>query len=502
MVEKPEYKEKIDTWVEAHRDEMLEDLKKLIRIPSVKGAPGEGMPYGEMPAKAILAMQDMMEDYGFRTSNYGMRCIAGDLDAEGEKTLDILAHLDVVPVSDSWTKTKPFEPLVEGDRIYGRGTSDDKGPAIAALYAMRCVRELGLNLKNGVRLICGSDEECGSDDLRYYYRQEKEALYTFSPDADYPLIHIEKGRLKKRFHAAGSLSGAAEEGKKQDAGLPVSTEEGKKPGGIFLRRIHAGDTSNIVPGTGILVLSGVQGNEPGEAAKKAQLLTGGTYSWETDGEICVVTAKGESAHAASPETGINAATMILSFLSCLNVEPDSGTRILDRIGTLWPHGMSGGEGLGVSCSDQESGALTISLDILNYEVSEDGSSFCLEGTFDCRAPLCCNDRNLTDRIRARLEEAGLQMEEGGMIPAHYVSADSELVRKLLESYELYFGKKGKPVAIGGGTYVHNLERGVAFGCAVPEVDNCMHGDDEFMEIPMLLKSTKIFADAILRLCGG
>ena len=89
-----------------------------------------------------------------------------------------------------------------------------------------------------------------------------------------------------------------------------------------------------------------------------------------------------------------------------------------------------------------------------------------------------------------------------MTPGHYVSADSELVRKLLESYELYFGKKGTPVAIGGGTYVHELERGVAFGCAVPEVDNRMHGDDEFMEIPMLVRSTKIFADAIMRLCGA
>lgn len=93
------------------------------------------------------------------------------------------------------------------------------------------------------------------------------------------------------------------------------------------------------------------------------------------------------------------------------------------------------------------------------------------------------------------------MKDQPMVPAHYVSADSELVVKLLESYELYFGKKGKPVAIGGGTYVHELKRGVAFGCAVPEVDNRMHGDDEFMEIPMLMKSTKILADAILRLCG-
>ena len=156
----PEYKEQIDKWVDDHTEQMLEDLKTLIRIPSVTGEPKSGMPYGEMPAKAVRAMQDMMERYGFRTTNYENYCVAGDLDAAGEKALDILSHLDVVPVSDNWKKTKPFEPLVEGDRIYGRGTSDDKGPSIAALYALRCVRELGLELKKGVRLLCGSDDLC------------------------------------------------------------------------------------------------------------------------------------------------------------------------------------------------------------------------------------------------------------------------------------------------------------------------------------------------------
>ena len=54
-------------------------------------------------------------------------------------------------------------------KIYGRGTADDKGPAIAALYAMRAVKELGIPVKKNVRLILGTDEECGSSDIRHYY---------------------------------------------------------------------------------------------------------------------------------------------------------------------------------------------------------------------------------------------------------------------------------------------------------------------------------------------
>ena len=96
---------------------------------------------------------------------------------------------------------------------------------------------------------------------------------------------------------------------------------------------------------------------------------------------------------------------------------------------------------------------------------------------------------------------GFAIEEGKMIAPHYVPADSELVQKLLTSYEVYRGVNGEAQSTGGGTYVHDLERGVAFGCMVPEVDNHMHGDDEFMVIDMLLMSAKIFADAIVRICG-
>ena len=507
----PQYKEKIDTWVEEHTQQMLEDLKTLIRIPSFRGEPAEGMPYGEMPAKAVRAMQELMEKYGLRTTNYDNYCVTGDLEGEEEKTLDILAHLDVVPVSDRWTKTAPFEPLIEGNRIYGRGSSDDKGPAIAALYAMRCVNELALGLKKGVRLICGSDEECGSGDMKYYYGKEEEALYTFSPDADYPLINIEKGRLGRSFSAQGSLAETdPDDSKRVDncgsqtgniSKLKNNISKQKGDSSIHVRRISAGHTTNIVPGEGTLVLSCIPEEKLRPASDAAAQATGGTFTWEKKGDETVVTAKGCSAHASSPELGINSITMILELIAGLGMEEDPGAEMLLGLRRLWPHGDVRGESLGIACRDEVSGELTMSLDILNYEVSEDGSSFRISGYFDCRAPICCDDGKYAQVIRQRLKEEGFELQEGEVIGSHYVSADSELVKKLLESYELYFGKKGEPFAIGGGTYVHELKRGVAFGCAVPEVDNRMHGDDEFMEISMLVRSTKIMADAIMRLCG-
>ncbi|MFR4578452.1 MAG: M20/M25/M40 family metallo-hydrolase [Clostridium fessum] len=91
--------------------------------------------------------------------------------------------------------TQPFEPIVKDGKLYGRGTADDKGPAVAALYAMRAVKELGIPVTKNVRLILGTDEECGSSDIEHYYKVEKEAPMTFSPDASFPVINIEKGRF-------------------------------------------------------------------------------------------------------------------------------------------------------------------------------------------------------------------------------------------------------------------------------------------------------------------
>lgn len=136
--------------------------------------------------------------YGFAVTNYDNYAIAADFNQE-EKGLDILAHLDVVPAGEGWQETDPFTPLIKEGKMFGRGTADDKGPAIAAIYAMRAVKELGYPLKKNVRLVLGSDEECGSSDLEYYYKKEVEAPCTFSPDAEFPVINIEKGGMRGHF---------------------------------------------------------------------------------------------------------------------------------------------------------------------------------------------------------------------------------------------------------------------------------------------------------------
>lgn len=461
---------RIEEFIDSHTEEMLEDLKTLVRIQSMRGDAKPQKPYGEGPAAALEAAREMMEKYGFRTTNYDNYVVTGDFNGK-EKQLDILAHLDVVPVTPDWTVTDPFEPKIVDGKIYGRGTADDKGPAIAALYAMRAIRECGLDLEKNVRLILGSDEECGSSDLEHYYQIEREAPMSFTPDADFPVINIEKGRLEKKFTAEFS---------------PCEKEP-------TLLAFHGGDKVNVVPASAWAVVAGLSGDEVRAEIEKDT--TGVSFAAEKTEQGLKISAKGLAAHASTPDAGKNAVCALLALIARLPLAKGPLASALRSVSELFPFGENDGTALGVAMEDEISGALTVNLGILDF----DGRT--LTGDFDSRVPICGGDENVTEVIRRKMEQANLKMEGGSMTPPHHVPAEGELVQNLLASYERYTGIKGEPRAIGGGTYVHELERGVAFGCMSDDVDNHMHGDDEFMCIDVLVMSAKIFADAICRLCG-
>lgn len=465
------YRELIDAYIDSKKEEMIQDMMTLVRIDSQRGEAKPGMPFGEGPAKALAKAEEIMASYGLTTKNYDNYVVTGDF-GPGEKELDILAHLDVVPVTEDWTVTQPFDPVVVDGKVYGRGTVDDKGPAIAALYAIRAVKDLGLPISKSIRLILGSDEECGSSDLEHYYGIEKEAPCTFTPDGEFPVINLEKGRLAKVFKASFQAEDA----------LPKVIS------------LQSGDKVNVVPGKGSAVFAGLDEAVLKEACEKAANETGVNFTVEKEGDYLKVLVKGMAAHASTPEMGNNALTALLYLVTILPLAESEGQKRLAGTAKLFPHKDFGGEALHVAMADEISGALTMNLGVLKYTETS------LEGEFDSRAPLCANDDNLTAVVRKAFADCGIEMEEGNMTAAHHVAADSPFVATLLESYERYTGIKGEPLAIGGGTYVHELERGVAFGCMVEGSDNHMHGDDEFMEVDSLLMSAKIFADVIMKLC--
>lgn len=462
--------QKVIEWIDAHKQDLLEDIKALCAIPSVKAEPLEGKPYGEESYRALNLAIDMASKYGFTTRNYDNYVGCADFDTALPRTLDILAHTDVVPAGEGWTVTEPFHIIEKDGRLYGRGTSDDKGPMLCALYAMRALKECKVPMKKGVRLIMGSDEETGSSDIEHYYALEPEAEMTFSPDAEFPLINIEKGQFR------GIISQKYEESLE----LPR------------VLSLDAGVAFNAVPQKAVIHFEGLD-MEAAKAdmeavAKECQVEVSVTGEQE-------ITIIGESAHASTPELGKNAGLAAMILVSRLPLANSTCLDLVKKIPQLFPYGVTDGSGIGIKMCDEESHDLTCTLDL--YHVDPTGMEF----TFDARVPVMGTKENCQDVAQEKIEAAGFAFDTPGMIPPHRVAGDSDFVQTLLGSYERMTGLKGECLAIGGGTYVHELKNGVAFGAILPDVDTHMHGADEFMDIDNIMIAAKVFADAIWELCG-
>lgn len=465
-------REDISIYIDEHFDEMVDRLKELISIPSKESESADGMPFGRYVGEALTYARSLMDEYGFITTNYDNYAVTADID-EKRYGLDILAHLDVVSEGEGWTVCRPFEPIVKDGRIYGRGAADDKGPAIAALFAMRAVKDLQIPLKKGVRLILGTDEESGGADLDYYYAREKEAEMSFTPDAEFPVVNTEKGRLSSKINKKVSLDRT----------------------GTSVISFNSGLVTNVVPSKASALISNIKKQDIADRLSEAVSDKDISVNVVEEGSDCRINVEGIGGHAAFPELSKNALTAMLSIIAKLPLDDNEGNRLIKGIAGLFPYSDYYGRSLGISMSDEVSGKLTISLNLLKFENGD------FEAVFDCRAALCANDDNLTAVIASRLDALGVSMQNKTMVKPHHVPADSFFVKTLLDVYEDYFGEKGEAHSTGGGTYVHDLKNGVAFGCEIQGVDNHMHGPDEFMELEILKKSAKIFAEAIIRLCA-
>ena len=461
---------RIVSWMEDHRDELIKDLTALCRIDSTSGPAAPGAPYGPGPKKVLEAAMALCEGYGFRVTNHGDRVMTADMGPD-TPTLDILAHLDVVGPGDGWD-TDPFEPTVKPDGyIYGRGVADDKGGAVAALYALRCVRELGLPLSGRCRLILGTDEENGSSDVAWYYERVKSAPMTFTPDSNFPVCNAEKGFYRLTFQKSWPAETA----------VPRVAE------------LHGGFRVNVVPGKASALIAGMDQAALLAAAEPAAAALGASVHAEpADGGV-KLTVEAKGCHAAEPETGINANTALIRVLSALPLADCPSTRAIRELDTVLPHGDWYGKALGIAQADEVTGPLTCSFTQIDFTATG------LAGLCDCRVPVCATADNCKAVADARMGALGYETA-GEMVPPHYTPADGEFIRTLNRCYETYSGNPGGCYSMGGGTYVHDVPGGVAFGVVMPGEDVRMHGANERIRVEHLITAAEVFAQAVADLC--
>lgn len=457
------YKSQISKYFDDHFDEILASLKEIMSIDSTFQTPKENMPFGEGSAKALKWGADFGQSLGMKVKNFDNYAVSMDF-KDGDPKLGILSHLDVVPASEGW-HYPPFDCTVDGDNIYGRGAIDDKGPSVAVLYAVKCIKDLGIPIKENFRIIFGGNEEGGCQDIEYYEKQEKFPPMVFTPDGTFPILNCEKGMVHMNFSGKLNLCG------KDD---------------FEVKAVKGGTVINAIPDKAKCICRGISADELAKAFEKIN--TDGDIEIEDDEEISFIIT-GKSAHGSRPERGENAVTALLKLLTYL------GCKDAERLARLFPHGECNGKSAGLGFSDKVSGEMTCALTTLDF----DGEN--LNGGIDVRFPIDKTLKEISDIITASLEKIDMHVTDIDGMEPHYVSEDSPLVKALLEVYRDVKGEEGECIAEGGITYVHNTEGGVAFGAEFPDEQNNMHGADEHISIKTFKYNLNMYANAIVKICG-
>ncbi len=468
--------EKLDRLVESYREELIENIRRWVSVPSVQGEPaGANAPFGaEVQRMLDMALADAAA-FGFEVRD--VDGYAGDVSfGSGPETMGMLAHLDVVPLGDGWHHDPLGGEIVDG-KMYGRGTTDDKGPALCALYAMRAVKEAGIPMKDGVRLILGCDEETGMSDMRYYASKYKMPDYGFSPDAEFPVINIEKGGV--------NLLLSKVTGGEANAAMPVYS-------------LYAGERPNVVPavakaevGLGGLSIEALNAKLDAVCAAHERFRLEAFPRGDGRAEIV---ATGVNAHASTPHLGVNAAGMLLIALKELGAGGGSRGAIACLADTV---GMEGdGRSLGIATADELSGPLTCNLGILRYDGNE------LSAHLDIRYPLCASEELMLGQAAKTVSPAGMAVTLLGSHTPLHVPAEHKIVKGLLKVYHEVTGLPAYTIAIGGGTYSRMMPNTVAFGVCFPgDMDVC-HIADEYIDVEKMMTGVKIFAHAIVELAGA
>lgn len=446
------------------RESLIEDIKKIVSINSVEAAPEKGMPFGKGAADALQCFLDMAEDLGGKSENFDN--YVGHVDfGEGEETLGILGHVDVVPCGEGWV-CNPFQPEVIDGKLYGRGVLDNKGPMVVCLHAMKILRESGLPLKKKIRFIVGANEETDWKCVEYYFNQKKitPPELSFTPDAEFPLNHAEKGVFQYQ--------------------LVTELQENTV--------IAGGNAYNSVAENAYVLLPQDVEVQVQASLKQWEKETGCSFEYIVENGWIKLMAKGFAAHAANPSEGKNAITAVMKAVSDLQLHNELGeiaSFYMERIGFNLC-----GENIGVGLEDEVSGKL--SFNVGKVEVSDGKLIF----SIDNRVPVSYKCKEAQERIEKNLENTRFVFENPQITEAIYVPKDSFLVQTLMDVYKEVTGDQdAEPQVDGACSYARALDNCVAFGALLRDQPNLMHQKNEYLELDKLDMWMKIYLEAIYRL---
>lgn len=442
--------------------ECITALRQLIQIPSVKSDATDHDPFGKPIGEALDFFLAHAQGLGFQTRNLDRYVGIVEM-GEGEEELGVLVHLDVVPAGDrSKWRFDPFSAEIHEGAIWGRGTLDDKGPAMAVLYAMKHLLDLDVIWDRRVRLIIGTDEESTWQDIAYYKGKEKPPTFAFTPDGCFPVTNSEKGILTLRYE-------------KQVEQPSVVVE------------VKAGDRYNVTPGIAEAVVSFKDCHLDGKYVESTEYVT---IQRLTDDQWKIV-ARGQEGRTSDPDVERNGIHLLIQYLKNYLLEGDGFWEVIHFYEQYLQ--ASDGSGHHVQREDPISGKLTLAPCILNWEHKK------VSLVSNIRYPSTSKLEELIGAMTPRLNSTSFSWQVVDHKAPIFISEDDPFIQKLMSVYNVYFDRQDEPLSISGGTYARAFPNTVAFGALIPGKPLNAHEPNEHVELAVIRDWINVYAQAIYTL---
>lgn len=440
-----------------YKEELLKDLAELIAIESVSSSNPEKC------AEALNWMLNKAESFGLTVKNIDNKAGHAEL-GSGGKLCATLTHLDVVPASSGWN-TNPFELTVKDGRIYGRGVADDKGAALVTLYCLRILKEKGVEGKNTLRAIFGTDEEVGMTDVAAYFSKEPMPDMSFTPDSDYGICRAEKGILQLELVC-----------NRGDASV--------------LTELKGGTATNAVADTAYAVVNCSESDDH-QLMRLADAKDGEfEFMYTPDGML--IKSRGKAAHACEPNKGHNAILDLIDLLSA-----NFGLSALGNLCSFLSTRIrleTDGTSLGMKMRDSQSGALTVCASTIDINETVE------RATLDIRYPVTFGGKELIRRVKKAADFENVEVNVLSHSKPLYLDDNRPVIALLKEAYSEITGDEPDMYATGGGTYARKLGgNGVAFGPVFKGDPANLHTDNEGIDEDNFMKHAQICLEAMYRM---
>lgn len=453
---------RVDTWAQAHREELIRDLMRVVSQESVS-RPGEGGYAMGLGCKQCAdLMLSMGERYGFEAENDDYYCVSILHRGKSAKELGILGHMDVVPAGNGW-HYEPYRAIERGGYVIGRGSSDNKGPTVMSLYVLRCIKEMGIPLQHTLRLIVGFNEEAGMQDVEHYLQGHEPPDYTLICDGGWAMCIGEKGILT--------------------ADLVQRLEPGN------LLELEGGIASNAVPDTAWARLAAV----PEQTLERLRAERPDVQVEKTAQSV-LVRVHGKAAHALAPEEGRNAIYKLLGVLSSYALADGGARQKLEKLRECFIDDY--GTGLHIACEDELSGKTTCVGGMIRLRGGV------LAQNINVRCAIRQDSGELLAALRGRCKSLGIGIENLSYSAPRYTSPDLPVTRLLLNTCHEFLGAQYQPYVMGGGTHARKFPNALPYGPGIMGFANPFgspHGIDEAVCIDHLTDAMKVYVLALMRL---